>query len=414
LTLYYNVIKAFLDPSVYTKYQSVIDQKYLKENYPETYRVYQSLAHLQSEQQQSTAYAVDDLALRFFTDYPNASANEYGRIFESIRSAEAQPDSVRSYLNALLDRARATRIAETALAVASGTTTFGELATLIASDPNQELSEPDGQDELVVTDDLDELYALDFATNGLRWRLDSLNKALGSLRKGDFGFVFARPETGKTTLLASEATHMASQTTGDILWFNNEEQERKVQERCYQAALGLDRVSLFARRPINKARYTELTGNRIKIIKAGGMSFKDIERTLARYNPALIIFDQIDKITGFQEDRNDLELKAIYVWAREIAKKYAPVIAVCQAGGSGENKRWLTMNDVDNSKTGKQGEADWILGVGKVHDEGLESVRYLQLSKNKLPGDSDTDPGLRHGQWEVKINPTIARYEDWT
>jgi transketolase len=36
----------------------------------------------------------------------------------------------------------------------------------------------------------------------------------------------------------------------------------------------------------------------------------------------------------------------IYIWARELAKEFAPVIGVCQAGASGENKMWLDMNDV--------------------------------------------------------------------
>ena len=70
------------------------------------------------------------------------------------------------------------------------------------------------------------------------------------------------------------------------------------------------------------------------------------------------------------------------------------------------------MNDVNNSKTGKQGEADFILGIGKVPDEGLETYRYFHLSKNKLQGDPDTEPAMRHGKFEVRIQPDIARYYD--
>ena len=64
-----------------------------------------------------------------------------------------------------------------------------------------------------------ELYNETIATPGLRWRLGSLNRMLGSLRKGDFGFIFARPETGKTTFLASEVTNFATQLEQPILWF---------------------------------------------------------------------------------------------------------------------------------------------------------------------------------------------------
>ena len=125
----------------------------------------------------------------------------------------------------------------------------------------------------------------------------------------------------------------------------------------------------------------------------------------------MIIFDQIDKIKGFKADRNDLELKAIYQWAREIAKKYAPVIAVSQASGEAEGKLWLTMDMVDGSKTGKQGEADWILGIGKEQDN-TSRLRFLNICKNKLIGDVDTLPELRHGSTQVLIRPEVARYED--
>ena len=156
----------------------------------------------------------------------------------------------------------------------------------------------------------------------------------------------------------------------------------------------------------------EITGNRLKIYDFEDSSRASrIDAILKDSNPALIIFDQIDKIKGFKHDRNDLELKQIYQWAREIAKTYAPVIAVCQASGEAEGKLWLTMDMVDSSKTAKQGEADWILGIGKEQDN-TSRYRYLNISKNKLIGDKDTLPELRHGSTQVIIKPEIARYED--
>ena len=70
------------------------------------------------------------------------------------------------------------------------------------------------------------------------------------------------------------------------------------------------------------------------------------------------------------------------------------------------------MEHVANAKTSKQAEADWILGIGKTHTQELEMVRYLNISKNKLFGDTDSLPELKHGRFECLINPTIARYED--
>jgi replicative DNA helicase len=260
--------------------------------------------------------------------------------------------------------------------------------------------------------DLRKLHETQVATPGLRWRLNFLNKSLGSLRQGDFGFIFARPETGKTTFLASEISKMIQQTDGEVLWFNNEEQGNKVAIRCYQAVLGVTTEKLFSNLDMYQKQFEDLVQNRIKIYDFEDSSRASrIEAILKESNPALIIFDQIDKIKGFKGDRNDLELKAIYQWAREIAKTYAPVIGVSQAGGEAEGKLWLTMDMVDGSKTAKQGEADWILGIGKEQDN-TSRTRYLNITKNKLLGDSDTLPELRHGSAQVLIKPEIARYED--
>jgi hypothetical protein len=145
----------------------------------------------------------------------------------------------------------------------------------------------------------------------------------------------------------------------------------------------------------------------------GAIHKSTVEKLCRRYKPSLIVVDQIDKIVGFEADREDLKLGAIYQWFRELAKEYnCAVIAVCQADGTGEGQKWLNMNNVSSAKTSKQAEADWILGVGKIHDVGYENLRYLNVSKNKLAGDEDTNPDLRHGRKEVIIRAEVARYED--
>ena len=244
------------------------------------------------------------------------------------------------------------------------------------------------------------------------FELESLQDRVGGVGRGNLGIIFARPETGKTTFLASEMTHMITQTEGDILWFNNEEQGKKVAVRCYQALLGKTNKELFDDLESNANQYKERIQDRLKIYDFEDSSRANrIEQIIKTTNPALIIFDQVDKIKGFKADRYDLELKATYQWAREIAKMYAPVIAVSQAGGTAEGKLWLTMDDVDSSKTAKQGEADWILGIGKEQDN-TSNMRFLNISKNKLLGDSDTLPDLRHGNAQVMIKPDIARYNE--
>lgn len=231
------------------------------------------------------------------------------------------------------------------------------------------------------------------------------------------GAVAVSGNTGKTTFLASEVSYMASQLKpgdGPILWFNNEEQGKKVKIRCFQAALGVTLPELMSNREGNQKKYLEVTNEgQIQILDNAEIHRNRVNQICATLRPSLIIFDQIDKVKGFAADREDLRLGAIYIWARELAKVYCPVIGVCQADGTAEGVKYLTMEHVANAKTSKQAEADFILGIGCVHDPVFEFVRYFNISKNKLQGDEDTNPKLRHGRFECLIRPEIGRYEEY-
>jgi replicative DNA helicase len=263
-----------------------------------------------------------------------------------------------------------------------------------------------------LTTDLEELLQDVYQRPGLRWRLSCLNESLGSLRSGDFGFIFARPETGKTTFLASEVGHMLTQTTKSICWFNNEEQGQKVVLRIIQAYFGLRLEQLLANVKEYRRRFLEETQGRLLFYDSATVGRREAEKIIGARDPAIVIYDQIDKLKGFDADREDLRLGSIYQWTRELAKNRHAAIGVCQADGSAEGQKWLNMDNVSNAKTSKQAEADWILGIGKIHDMGSENVRFLNISKNKLFGDKDSDPELKHGRFEVLIEPQIARYRD--
>ena len=405
------IIKLFCDDrSYYNNYYKYINLNYIKNNFSNIYKLF-LIVHQYYEANQSHALSKLDFELAYHSSYllEDSERNELSDTLDRILALDVNVDNTVGYLNEHKKRCVAGELAKVALDVEDGSADLTDLLNKVKEFEADDITEDAAN---TVNMDLSELYDTAIATPGLRWRLDWLNKSLGSLRKGDFGFIFARPETGKTTFLASEMTHMVTQTDGDILWFNNEEQGKKVAIRCYQALFGVDSETLFSNVDRYKEEYHDLIGSRIKIYDyEDSSSYKRIESIIKEVNPALIIFDQIDKIKGFKNERYDLELKKIYQWAREIAKSYAPVIAVSQAGGTAEGKVWLTMDDVDSSKTSKQGEADWILGIGKEQDN-TSNMRFLNISKNKLIGDKDTLPDLRHGNKQCMIKPNIARYED--
>lgn len=289
-----------------------------------------------------------------------------------------------------------------------------ELDKVLSFFDKLETSEKETEDDEIsfITTNLGDLLDAHHQKQGLRWRLSLLNSMLGSLRRGDFGFLFARPETGKTTFLASEVTFMATQSDDPVLWFNNEEGGGKVMLRCIQAFFGLELVELIRNRQKYEKEFQEQMAGRFLLVDQAQIPQKMVERLCAKYNPSLVVFDQIDKIQSAANDREDLRLGSIYQWARELAKSYCPIIGVCQADGSGEGQKWLTMANVANAKTSKQAEADWILGIGKVPDPGYEAIRFLHASKNKLLGDDDTDPSIRHGRKECILDAHLARYRD--
>jgi len=405
------IIKLFCnDKDYYTKYYKYINLSYIKNNFSNLYKLFLVVHDYYSKNKLDTIDKVN-FELAYHSNYllEDSERTELSETLDRILSLDIDINNVTTYLEEHRRRCVAGELAKVALDVEDGTAKLDELMNKVNEFEHQQIESIEAQ---AVNMDLVDLYESQIQTPGLRWRLNWLNKSLGSLRKGDFGFIFARPETGKTTFLASEMTHMVSQTDGDILWFNNEEQGKKVAVRCFQALFGVTNKELFEEKEINADEYNQKIGDRIKIYDFDDSNnVSRIEAIIKDTNPSLIIFDQIDKIRGFKNDRYDLELKKLYQWAREIAKSYAPVIAVSQAGGTGEGKLWLTMDDVDSSKTAKQGEADWILGIGKEQDN-TSNMRFLNISKNKLLGDKDTLPDLRHGNAQVLIKPEIARYEE--
>lgn len=406
----YNILKYFIDNKYnYNKYYNYLNIDYIKDNYKEVYKLLKVVDNYYNKNPEKDSISILDLEISYINNYPVMKDGDkalLSSLLQSIHSCH-NTDSIVQYLTTQRNRALAGELAIIALDVADGKKPMEALDSVYQK-IEQEYVEKENQ---YVSTSLSTLYNQQVHTPGLRWRLNWLNQSLGSLRKGDFGFVFARPETGKTTFLASEVTQFALQATLPILWCNNEEGGSKVMLRCIQATLNCTNSELFSDIEGNEARYNSLIGDRIHIYDDAGMTMHSIEARCKDLNPSMIILDQIDKIKGIQNDRYDLQMKGIYQWARELAKRYGAVLGVCQAGSTGEGKKWLNMNDVDSSHTAKQGEADWILGIGKSNDEGMSGVRFLNISKNKLIGDEDTLNEFRHGKAEVLIDAERARYK---
>lgn len=407
-----DLVVPLLNKGTYDAYFSSIDLNHLKENYRELHYLYLSLQGLHEEYPEKD-FDLPTLQAYFFLKYPDADKDIYLELFRTLSEVSLDPEIASGMLKDMKRRQAALRLSESALSFATG---HGKVEAVLDLAKFLDEGGTDDLEEIeVVSDDLEQLLSETIQKAGLRWRLQCLNKSLGSLRKGNFGFLFARPETGKTTFLASECSYMLTQLSaesGPILWFNNEQVGNEVMLRAKQGFAGVTLEALMGNPKKFQKDWQDGVRGKFKLIDDATMDRARVEKICKAMKPSLIIFDQIDKVKGFAADREDLRLGAIYVWARELAKVYCPVIGVCQADGTAENQKWLTMEHVSNAKTSKQAEADWILGIGKIHAEGTENTRYLNISKNKLLGDKDTISDLRHGRFETYIEQDKARYRD--
>ena len=401
-------LSLLLNKDNWNQYGNYVDLTYIRETYKELFHVYRVLTdlHLATEGDLN----LGDLETAFFVKHPSADKVLYGNLFKALAETNLSNDVGRHLLGEIKARKLALSLSERAFKFSNGT---GELDKVTeAFDLFKTVEEQKGDQYVSVDTDLDRILDSAVREPGLRWRLDCFNKSLGSLRDGDFGFFFKRPESGGTAMMASEVSHMLDQVKRPIVWINNEEQDEKVILRVYQSYFGVDLATILANVGRYKKEFAERVGSKFQFFGHDYNNKKDIEGIIKQVNPQLVIYDQLDNVKGFAADRNDLMLGEIYKWARSAAKAGHAAIAVTQADGTAEGQKWLTMAHVSEAKTTKQATADFIIGMGFSFAEGMEYTRHLNICKNKLIGDADTLANLRHGRFDVIIQPEIMRFKD--
>jgi replicative DNA helicase len=251
-----------------------------------------------------------------------------------------------------------------------------------------------------VRDDINDLLQDDADDRGFHWRLPDLNDAVRPLRAGDFGILAGRPDIGKTTFVTDQLTHFAGQVDEvfpdegrSILWFNNEGPGKRIVSRLHNSALNATVSELVSKSQAKtiRAEYIAATGGRPDIIRVFDIHDfwnHEVEDIIRSTPPAIIVFDMVDNIrfggsAGNNGQRTDQLLEAMYQWARVIGVKHdCVVLATSQISADGENMAYPTLSMLKDSKTGKQGAADFILTIGYNLD--FPNSRYLGFTKNKL------------------------------
>ena len=342
--------------------------------------------------------------------HPNIKDNkrdEYNRIFDRMASIEEDElPLLDDILHSFIARDYGKQLADLSWSMAEeGVDNSGDISTLLDSF-NEAMGTTNPMTSNLVTTSLADIVRSRLEGEGYKWRLNCLNRSIGSLRKGMLIIIGARVETGKSTFLCSETTYMAAQMSKDksVLWFNNEEDGEKVKYRIIQSSLGWSNLDIDSQPDLAE----EKSGwHKFNLYDKGEIHKQEVITMCKELKPGLVVFDQLHKIRGFDnEGRDDIKLQKLAAMARDIAKEYCPVMVIHQADATAEGQKWIGQNQFAGNKTTLPGEADAIIMIGKEDDSNL---RYINIPKNKLGG---SVPSERYGKYTVTIKGDTARYTD--
>lgn len=182
-----SIIKYLLNPENFTNYSPFLKPQ----DFPDELRiVFTSLCALHAGRLADDAIpVVHDLANVVFSNHPK-DKEFYQKCFEHLESYQPLESSVLSLIDSLKQKRLLQELALAAYEAGEGKKPVEDVHSIYTK-----LSTKQQEEEIeFVSDDLEELLNETYKKPGLKWRLPCLNKSLGSLRKGDFGFIFARPE----------------------------------------------------------------------------------------------------------------------------------------------------------------------------------------------------------------------------
>jgi replicative DNA helicase len=292
-------------------------------------------------------------------------------------------DMVRNFW--LRDRAR--QIGEKAIEIFTGESEeFGELQRLIDAVDDGRMSDKTTYTE--VDTDLDSLLDAVTGDPDFPFEFNLLQDEVPGLDRGNLGILFARPEVGKTTFCCFLAASYIRQGLKVVYWANEEPADR-IKLRIIQSYFELTQQEMRQSRATLAAKYRDEIAPYLTVMDSVGTSVEEADEYAKLNKPDVMFMDQLDKfrIKG-DFNRSDERLKETYVYAREIAKRNKLLVwAVSQANFDAHDRQFIDYSMLDNSRTGKAGEADIIIGIGKTGSSEVENtVRHICVSKNKLNG----------------------------
>lgn len=387
-----SIIKLFLNKEYYIKYINNIISCKLE---TEIKKILTTIHNYYQEYPHHNYIAVDELATYFHLQYPTEkNSSVYQLQFERLKKLEVSDSVASDVVTRLIEQDAANKICDIILPVMDGHGNHSILEITEILDNFKKNCVAVEEHEEFVTDDFNVLAADSDHSTGNKWRLQCLNDNLRPLKGGTLGHVFGRPESGKTSLIASEVSHLATQLQEDedILWVCNEEKGDNVKFRTCQSLLNMPSPELVqlvksGREEELRRRFLDAGGRHIKFKYDTGITYEDIVRILDKLNAKIVVLDIADHITfrGSSDMAGHERLESLYRRFRSLSHNYCcDVITVGQASAEGGGRKALHLEYMAGSKTGKPGALDYCIGLGSTYDPEDVDTRWLTICKNKI------------------------------
>jgi replicative DNA helicase len=383
------VLGFVLDNDFFTKVSNIVTRDMFTGEMRDVFDVI-SYAHTQY----GTSVNVRELGALFNDRNPAMPDSTREKAQELIAELEAgMPDKHDLYLDLVNNfwlRDRARQIGEKAIEIFTGESEdFGGLRQLIDVVEDGRIS--DKTTYSVVEDDIDTLLDENTGEPDFPFEFELIREHVPGLDRGNLGILFARPEVGKTTFCCFLAASYIRQGFRVTYWAN-EEPAKKIKLRIIQSFVGITKDEMKADRERMRTVYARDIAPYLTIMDSVGTSVEEADDYAKLNKPDVMFMDQLDKFRiGGEYNRGDERLKETYVKAREIAKRNDCLVwAVSQASYEAHDRQFIDYSMLDNSRTGKAGEADIIIGIGKTGASDVtNTVRHVCISKNKINGYHD-------------------------
>lgn len=225
----------------------------------------------------------------------------------------------------------------------------------------------------------------------------------GGALPGHSILIYGRPEVGKS-LLALEMTAGMLWQKQRVLYIGNEDSIHVLKKRMLVRLSGkteteIDSSPKLRGLAVETAR--QKADGRLRMLHLHRGTAADVEHAIHDFEPQVLVLDQIRNLQAHTaEGKTTQRLEQVASDVRYLLARYSLIgISVTQANDRSEGYKqkppiWLSLADIDSSRTGLPAQMDLIVGVGADENMMQRNQRALSLPKNKLSSAQNAHEGF--------------------